>query len=118
MTPDDVSAWVDRYLLAWTTNDSDDIAALFTEDGEYHESPYTTEWIGRDQIVEGWQSRWDWQQGGWTFEWQLVSIEGQTVVVTGVGHYRKLGNFQNHWTLTFADPKLVSKFVMVNNELA
>jgi uncharacterized protein (TIGR02246 family) len=114
ITPDTVTAWVDRYLAAWTTNDPEDIAGLFTEDGEYHEGPYKTDWTGRDEIVEGWRSRWDWQQGGWSFDWQLVSITGATAVITGVGRYTKLGNFDNHWTVTFGTPELCANFAMVN----
>lgn len=115
-TPESITHWVEGYLRAWETNDSADIAALFAEEGEYHESPYDTDWIGRDEIVEGWQSRWDWQQGGWTFEWSITSITGSTVVITGVGHYRKLGNFDNVWTVTFDDSGLATRFVMLNTE--
>jgi len=115
-TTESVTHWVDGYLRAWATNDPADIAALFAEEAEYHESPYDTEWIGRDEIVEGWQSRWDWQQGGWTFEWTITSITGPTVVITGVGHYKKLGNFDNVWTVTFDDSGLATRFVMLNTE--
>lgn len=113
---DTVTAWVDRYLVAWRSNDPADIAGLFTEDGEYHESPYETDWIGRGEIVEGWRSRWNWQEGGWTFEWWLVSIDGATAVITGVGRYAKLGDFDNHWTLVFRTPEQCEHFTMVNTE--
>lgn len=116
ITADDVTAWVTRYITAWETNDPNDIAALFTDDGEYHESPYETDWVGRDAIVEGWRSRWNWQQGGWSFEWSLVQLTGPTAVVTGVGHYTKLGDFDNHWTLTFRTPSLCERFEMLNTE--
>jgi hypothetical protein len=116
ITTADVTAWVDRYLAAWKSNNAADIASLFSEGGEYHEGPYETDWIGRDEIVDGWQSRWDWQQGGWTFSWELVSLEGPTAVITGVGRYAKLGNFDNHWTVSFASPELCQNFQMINNE--
>ena len=116
VTPENIAAWVERYLTAWRTNDSDDIAGLFTEDGEYHEGPYETDWIGRDEIVDGWQSRWDWQQGGWSFDWELVSIDGPAAVITGVGHYTELGNFSNHWTVRFRTAELCESFIMVNTE--
>ena len=116
ITTETVTAWVDRYLTAWKTNDPDDIAGLFTEDGEYHEGPYETDWIGRDEIVAGWRSRWDWQQGGWDFDWKIDSIHGPIAVITGVGHYKKLGNFDNHWTVTFRTPELCVDFTMVNTE--
>jgi hypothetical protein len=115
VTAADVSAWVDRYLEAWESNDAGEIAALFTADGEYHEAPYETDWVGRVEIVDGWQSRWDWQRGGWAFEWTLVSVAGATAVITGIGRYRKLGDFDNHWTVTFSSPEHASNFRMVNN---
>jgi len=111
-----ITAWVDRYVAAWRTNDPVDIAGLFTEDGEYHEGPYETDWVGRDEIVDGWRSRWHWQKGGWSFEWNLVSIEGSTAVVTGVGRYTQLGNFDNHWTVRFRTPELCESFTMINTE--
>ncbi|GAB2464546.1 ketosteroid isomerase-like protein [Conyzicola lurida] len=111
-----ITEWVNAYLLAWTTNDRKDIAALFTEDAEYHESPYDTEWVGRDEIVDGWRSRWDWQQGGWTFEWSIASVEASTVVITGIGHYTELGDFDNVWTVTFDETGRCSRFVMLNTE--
>lgn len=116
ITADDVTAWVERYLAAWTSNDAADIADLFTEDGEYHEMPYETDWIGRDEIVDGWQGRWDWQQGGWTFEWTLVSLEGRTAIITGIGRYRKLGDFDNQWTVAFGTREHAAAFEMINNE--
>ena len=116
ITPAAVTTWVDAYILAWASNATADIAALFAEDAEYHETPYETEWIGRDEIVDGWQGRWDWQQGGWDFEWTLVSIDGVTAVITGIGHYKKLGDFDNLWTVTFNDAGLCTRFDMRNTE--
>jgi hypothetical protein len=116
VTTETISAWVHRYLTAWRTNDPDDIAGLFSEDAEYHETPYATDWIGRDEIVAGWRSRWGWQQGGWDFEGEIVSIEGPTAVITGIGRYTNLGNFDNHWTVLFRTPELCASFTMVNTE--
>jgi hypothetical protein len=115
-TPEAITVWVEKYLRAWETNATADIKALFTEDAEYHESPYSTDWIGRDDIVEGWQSRWDWQQGGWTFEWNVAKVEGMTVTVMGIGHYTKLGDFDNQWTVTFDESGRSSRFDMLNTE--
>jgi hypothetical protein len=112
----DVTAWVTRYLDAWRSNDPDDIAGLFTADGEYHESPYDTHWIGRDAIVEGWRSRWNWQQGGWMFDWHLVSLDAATATITGIGRYTELGEFDNRWTVTFRSPGSCADFRMVNTE--
>ena len=47
-------------------------------------TPFDTDWVGRDAVVEGWRSRWDWQQGGWTLDWSIASITGPIAV-----HYRR-----------------------------
>lgn len=111
-----VTQWVEGYLTAWRSNERSDITALFTPDAEYHETPYDTDWVGIDEIVEGWQSRWDWQQGGWEFEWAVASTVGPTAVVTGVGRYRKLGDFDNTWTVTFDRTGRCIRFDMLNTE--
>ena len=116
LTADVVNGWVDNYVHAWTTNDGAEIAALFTADAEYHETPYDTDWIGRDEIVDGWQSRWDWQQGGWEFSHSISAIDGMTAVVTGIGTYVKLGTFDNVWTITLDDAGRCSHFQMLNTE--
>jgi hypothetical protein len=116
VTTEAVTAWINDYVHAWQTNEPADIAALFAENAEYHESPFDTEWIGRDDIIEGWRGRWNWQQGGWTFEWEIASIRGRTAVITGVGHYTELGDFDNVWTVTFDELGRSTRFEMVNTE--
>ena len=111
-----ITRWVEDYVMAWKSNARADIEALFTDDAEYHESPFDTQWIGRDAIVEGWRSRWEWQSGGWTFEWSITAIDGRDVVITGIGRYAELGDFDNLWTVTFDGSGRCSRFVMVNTE--
>jgi hypothetical protein len=116
VTTETVTAWINAYVRAWETNEPDDIAVLFAESAEYHESPFDTEWIGRDEIIDGWRGRWNWQQGGWTFEWTIARIDGRTAVITGVGHYTELGDFDNEWTVTFDELGRCTRFEMVNTE--
>lgn len=116
LTADSIDHWVGGYVRAWTSNTPADIAALFTETAEYHESPYETDWIGRDEIVEGWRSRWNWQAGGWEFEWSLAEIDGSTATITGIGHYEELGDFDNVWTVSFDETGRCTRFDMVNTE--
>jgi ketosteroid isomerase-like protein len=111
-----VSAWVEKYVQAWRTYDEADIAALFTEDAEYHEWPYETAWIGRERIVAGWLERAAWQAGGWEFDWSVLAMSGDTAAVGGTGVYVKLGTFSNLWTVTFAEDRC-ALFRMWNNEV-
>ena len=111
-----LTEWIHAYVHAWTTNDPDDIAGLFSAAAQYHETPYETAWIGRDSIVAGWRDRWPWQSGGWTFEWEIASMSPSGATVTGVGHYRELGDFDNVWTIEFDDDGLCSRFHMLNQQ--
>jgi SnoaL-like domain len=113
----DVEQWIKKYEHAWRTGASADIEALFTESAEYHEWPYETAWIGRQEIVNGWLSREKWQAGGWTFDWSILTINGDTAAVEGTGVYTELGSFANLWVLTFADDGRCAVFRMWNNEI-
>lgn len=116
LSTDQVDAWVKRYVHAWQTADPADIAALFTPDAEYHEWPYETAWIGRDEIVTGWLDRQPWQEGGWTFDWQVLMITGDTAAIQGTGVYRELGTFDNLLVVTFDAGGACSMFRMRNNQ--
>lgn len=116
-TKEQVEAWVTSYVKAWKTSNPKEIAALFTKDAEYHEWPYETSWVGRDAIVEGWQGRDPWQEGGWTFEWSILAINGDTAAIEGTGVYTKLGTFANLWTVTFDKAGKCRVFRMWNNEV-
>jgi len=112
-----VDAWVQGYVRAWKSTDPADIEALFTEDAESYEWPYETAWVGREAIIEGWLGRQGWQDGGWSFDWELLTINGDTFAVKGLGKYRKLGRFDNLWVVTLATDGRCSTFRMWNNEV-
>ncbi|MFJ4654880.1 nuclear transport factor 2 family protein [Nocardia sp. NPDC088792] len=117
VTEQQVGDWVDGYVRAWTSNSKKDIAALFTPAAEYHEWPYETDWVGREAIVDGWRGRRQWQQGGWEFEWKLLTINGDTAAIEGIGRYAELGTFANLWTVTFDKRAGCTMFRMWNNQV-
>jgi hypothetical protein len=117
MSKQQVDAWMAGYVHAWTTNEPADIATLFAPDAEQHEWPYETHWTGRDAIIAGWQERGPWQSGGWTFDWSLLAISGDTFAIQGVGSYTELGRFQNLWTVTLDESGRCTVFRMWNNEI-
>lgn len=118
ITEQQVSDWVDGYVKAWRSTDPEDIAALFADDAESHEWPYETAWIGLKEIVSGWQAREAWQEGGWSFEWELLAINGDTFAVKGVGTYRELGRFDNLWVVTLDEAGKCTVLRMWNNEIS
>ncbi|WP_326726315.1 nuclear transport factor 2 family protein [Streptomyces sp. NBC_00243] len=112
-----VEAWVEEYVLAWRSNRPEVIAALFSAHAEYHEWPYATDWVGREEIVQGWLGRAAWQEGGWEFEWSVLTVNGDTAAVEGTGRYKELGTFANLWTVTFDSRGKCAMFRMWNNEV-
>ena len=92
LTEGQVTRWVEGYVRAWQSAKTADIEALFSEDAESHEWPYKTDWIGRDEIVQGWKDREAWQQGGWSFDWEILLINGDTAAIKGTGVYAELGS--------------------------
>lgn len=116
-TRQQVTSWVENYVHAWTTADPADIESLFAQDAEYHEWPYDTHWLGRGEIVKGWLERQPWQKGGWTFDWAILMITGDTAAIRGTGVYEKLGTFENLWTVTFTPEGTCRLFRMWNNEV-
>ena len=117
VTEQQVRDWVAGYVTAWTSGDPKDIEALFAEDAESYEWPYETAWVGRAAIVEGWQVRAPWQEGGWTFDWTPLVINGDTFAIKGTGVYTELGTFDNLWVVTLDGKGRATTFRMWNNEV-
>ena len=86
MTRADFEQWLGRYRAAWTTDDPDQIGALFTEDATYSPWPFSKTWEGRQAIVAKWIERGD-SKDPWQFESELVAVEGDTGVVKGLTTY-------------------------------
>jgi uncharacterized protein (TIGR02246 family) len=86
MTRADFDQWLERYRAAWTTDDPQQIRALFTEDATYSPRPFSKPWEGRDAIVAKWIERGD-SKAPWQFESEVVAVEGDTGVVKGLTTY-------------------------------
>jgi uncharacterized protein (TIGR02246 family) len=86
MTRADFERWLERYRAAWTTDDPEQIGALFTEDATYSPWPFSKPWEGRQAIVTKWVERGD-SKDPWRFDSELVAVEGDTGVVKGLTTY-------------------------------
>lgn len=86
MTRADFEQWLERYRAAWTTDDPQQIGALFTEDATYSPWPFSKPWEGREAIVGKWVERGD-SKDPWRFDSELVAVEGDTGVVKGLTTY-------------------------------
>jgi uncharacterized protein (TIGR02246 family) len=110
MESKDVDAWVDRYLRAWTTNDPEHIADLFTEDARYYTAPHRAPWSGRDGIVAGWLDRKD-EEGTWEFRYEVLAVVGDLAFVQGWTIYPNDGErYGNLWVIRVARDGRASEF--------
>jgi ketosteroid isomerase-like protein len=94
---DAVTAWIDNYRQAWSTNDPDRIGDLFTADAAYFPEPFSPPWRGRDEIVAKWLQRRD-RPGSWSFDWHPLIVTEDLAVIEGETTYpdRK---YSNLWVL-------------------
>ena len=104
MTNRDVAErWVQRCIRAWDSNDPDEIADLFTTDAVYRPTPMSEGWHGRQAIVAGWLDRKD-DPGTWTFEHEVVAIDGDLAVIHGVTRYvAPYPTYENLWLVHLDD---------------
>jgi ketosteroid isomerase-like protein len=85
----DVERWIQDYRQAWSTDDPEQIGALFTEDAIYSPYPWPRNerfWRGRDEIVQKWIGHGD-STIGWRFEHEVLAVDGDRAVVEGWTDY-------------------------------
>jgi ketosteroid isomerase-like protein len=112
-TVDRFASWVERYLVAWDSNDPDDIAALFSEDALYFTLPTRDPWRGRRTIVQEWLNRKDESGDWWTFKYEVIARDGDLGIVRGITEYATdEGAFvENLWEVTLDDDDRATRFV-------
>ncbi len=92
MTHDDVRAWLDRYIAAWTSYDAGAIGELFTDDAIYRYHPSDEGFLGRAAIVRAWldpdgdASTRD-VPGTWDAHYIPFAVEGDRAVAVGWSRY-------------------------------
>ena len=78
--------WMDGYVLAWSTNDAEQISALFAEDAVYDPQTESGEHNGLGEIIAWWQEIGD-DEDNWEFEWLPLVETDDLAVVTGRTRY-------------------------------
>ena len=111
MNLDDVDRWIAGYVRAWTSNDSGDIGALFTDDAQYRTEPYADPWVGRDEIVRQWLESKD-EPGTWAFRSEPLALAGDVAFVRGWADYTdgEPRRYHNLWVIRLADGGRASEF--------
>ena len=78
--------WLAAYRHAWSTDDPEEVAALFSEDVRYFTAPYRTPLEGVQAVTDYWLGE---HEGDipWSFEYQVLAQEGDLFVVRAVTTY-------------------------------
>lgn len=97
----DVEKWLKEYVKAWKSNNAEDIAKLFTEDAYYSTGPFDKPWVGSAAIIDGWVGLGD-QPSDWSFDYEVISADGDLGVMQGTTVYKTAGVFSNIWLMRFA----------------
>jgi uncharacterized protein (TIGR02246 family) len=108
---DELTAWMDRYVQAWHSNDPADVAALFSHDAVYLTAPYRAPWRGREAIVAGWLEHKD-EAGTWEFEWEPVIVADGLAIVQGRTTYLEdpPERYSNLWVVRLGGDGRCSEF--------
>lgn len=94
----DIAKWIDSYVAAWKTNNIEEISNLFTEDAYYSTGPFDKPWEGRKAIIDGWVAIGD-QPTDWSFDYEVVAMDGDLGVMRGDTVYKSAGTFSNIWLI-------------------
>jgi uncharacterized protein (TIGR02246 family) len=86
MNKDQVAEWLQRYVAAWKTYESSEIADLFSEDATYRYHPYDDPIQGRGAIVESWTAEPD-TPGTYEGEYQPIAVDEDVAVAVGQSTY-------------------------------
>jgi ketosteroid isomerase-like protein len=110
MNHDQVQAWLDDYISAWRSGDTDAIGVLFTEDAVYAYRPWDSEKTtvrGRDAIVASWLEDPD-DPELWEASYRPYAVDGDRAVSVGWTRYLPEGDdpekvYRNAFLLRFVD---------------
>jgi ketosteroid isomerase-like protein len=81
-----VAAWLDAYVQAWKTYDSEAIGNLFSENATYAYDPFSEPVSGRAAIVASWLENQD-APGTYDGHYEPLLLAGNQVVANGQSRY-------------------------------
>jgi ketosteroid isomerase-like protein len=87
MTREQLLAWIDGYERAWRMAGSAQLAALFSKDAVYRQSPYADPHVGLPAIAAMWDNERDGPDEVFTMTREVVAVEGDTGVARVVVRY-------------------------------
>ena len=112
-----IREWLAAYRHAWSTDDTAEIAELFSEGVLYFTAPYREPLEGVEAVTAFWIGE---NEGGipWSFEYQVLAQEGDLFVVRAVTTYPEGTSdaegpetFHNLWLVRLDEDGRASEFV-------
>lgn len=110
-----IDRWLKDYQAAWAS--SKGVAALFTPDARYFTAPYRPPLLGAEAIERWWISQGE-DGLSWTFEYEVLAVDGPLHVVRGTTTYPDTTDpdgrpqvYHNLWLITLAPGGGASEFV-------
>jgi ketosteroid isomerase-like protein len=105
-----VQRWLDDYVAAWRSYDTDAIGALFAPHATYAYHPWDEPLQGPDAIAASWLDDQD-KPGSWAAHYAPALIEGNAAIATGETRYTNGTHFSNLFELEFDDEGRCTRFV-------
>lgn len=95
--------WMDGYVLAWSSNETEHIQKLFTEEAVYDPQTARGEWHGVEEIVSNWLEIDD-SEDNWDFEWRPLIETDDLAIITGRTRYFEPEiTYRNLFVIRFAE---------------
>jgi hypothetical protein len=102
--------WMERYVNAWSSNDPEEIAALFTPDAVYDPQTADGELHGHDEIIDWWLDIDD-HPDNWDFDWiPLVETDEVAVITATTRYHNPAASYRNLFVIRFDDDDLCGDF--------
>jgi ketosteroid isomerase-like protein len=93
----DVDRWLEGYVAAWKSYDSEAIGELFSADVEYRFHPYDDPVRGRDAVVEAWLGESDHEgassrdaEDTYDGSYRAIAVDGEVAVAIGESVYSEV----------------------------
>jgi SnoaL-like domain len=100
-----VGRWLAGYEAAWRAPGTDGLAALFTSDAIYSQSPYDEPVTGLDAIKRMWEEEREGPDEVFTMTTDIVAVDNPAAVVRVEVHYGDppVQEYRDLWVIRFAD---------------
>lgn len=100
-----VGRWLAGYEAAWREAGTEDIAALFTADATYLQSPYEQPVTGLDAIKRMWEDEREGPEEVFTMATDILAVDGRTAVVRAEVRYGEppRQEYRDLWVIRLAE---------------